>query len=780
MCGMPRRVHPGHSAGSGRFKIRLIAAAILIAPSTAFAQDRPPDPPAYEDAVTVIGVTPLHGLGIPKSMVPGNVQTATAADLARRPGAPANEVLRNSFASVHTNDAQNNPFQTDVQFRGFTASPLLGLPQGLAIYQDGVRMNEPFGDTVNWDLLPTTAIASVNLMPGSNPLFGLNALGGALSIQTKTGATHPGHAVRATVGSFGRRWADFESGAQHQRWSYFVTGRLLNEDGWRDFSPTSMRQLFGNVDWRDERTVVTGSVTFGHNRLIGNGAAPIELLDEDRTAVFTHPDETRTDLASTAINVRRRVTPQISIDAVAYFRPATVDTFNGDDTPYEECEDDEPFAGFLCHEEDETPVVDPTGHPIPEELDDEELNATNNTSRTVSRGWGGSVQATLARPLGRRVNRFIAGASFDGGRSRYQSDTEIARLTEERGTVGTGLIDADAAVRLRTTVSHAGIYAADFLSVTPQLTLSGAFRYTASDITLRDQIGTALTGDHSYSRLNAAGGFTLQVGRAAVYGSYSSASRVPTPSELSCADPEDPCRLPNAFVSDPPLAQVVAGTWEGGVRGSVRDSEWTASAFHTTNRDDIIFVSSGVLTNEGHFENVGKTRRQGLELAANGPIGRRVRWTAAYTLLDAEFLTPLTLSSPNHPEAIGGEIEVPAGSSLPSTPRHNLKLGATFTVVAGMVGADLRYTSSQHFRGDEANLIEPIEGYAVVDATARYPIGRRAAIVGEVANLFGTKYSTFGLFGEPDEVLGESYEDPRFLGPGAPRAAWIGVEITFR
>jgi outer membrane receptor protein involved in Fe transport len=305
-------------------------------------------------------------------------------------------------------------------------------------------------------------------------------------------------------------------------------------------------------------------------------------------------------------------------------------------------------------------------------------------------------------------------------------------------------------------------------------------RYAASDIGLRDQIGTDLTGDHSFSRLNAAGGFTLQIGRAAVYGSYSSASRVPTPSELSCADPDDPCRLPNAFVSDPPLEQVVAGTWEGGLRGSQASTEWTAAVFHTTNRDDIIFISSGALTNEGHFENVGDTRRRGLELTANGPLGPRLRWTAAYTFLDATFLTPLTLSSPNHPNEVAGEIAVPAGASLPSTPRHNVKLGATAAIAAATIGADLRYTSSQYFRGDEANLLDPIDGFAVIDLSARYRLGSRAALIGEVSNLFGAEYATFGLFGEADEVLGDGYEDPRFLGPGAPRAAWIGVEFSFR
>lgn len=138
-----------------------------------------PTPPKYREMIEVVGATPIHGLGMDRSKIPSNVQAVTTADLARTPGVHFGDQLTAGFASVHMNDAQANPFQPDIQFKGFAASPLLGLPQGIAVYQDGVRLNEPFGDTVNWELLPTNAIASINLMPGSNPLFGLNALGGA-------------------------------------------------------------------------------------------------------------------------------------------------------------------------------------------------------------------------------------------------------------------------------------------------------------------------------------------------------------------------------------------------------------------------------------------------------------------------------------------------------------------------------------------------------------------------------------------------------------------------
>jgi hypothetical protein len=309
----------------------------VVALAQTTAQPPPADqaqPSPYTETVDVVGATPIHGLGVPRAKMPGNVQTATGSDLARTPGIHAGGQLMGVFGSVHVNETQANPFQPDLQFRGFAVSPLLGLPQGLAVYQDGVRLNEPFGDTVNWDLIPAHAIASVNLMPGSNPLFGLNALGGAISLQTKTGSSHPGHAVSLLGGSFGRVWADVQSGGHRGGVSYFVAGRVLAEDGWRDFSPSRVRQLFGNVEWQGASSTLTASVTGGANRLVGNGPAPVQLLDERRDAIFTHPDETRTQMALLSLRGRHAVSPDVSLDAVLFYRPSTVHTINGDGTEY--------------------------------------------------------------------------------------------------------------------------------------------------------------------------------------------------------------------------------------------------------------------------------------------------------------------------------------------------------------------------------------------------------------------------------------------------------------
>ncbi|MCC7044884.1 MAG: TonB-dependent receptor [Acidobacteria bacterium] len=735
--------------------------------------------PTVEETVVVVGATPLAGIGIDRDLIPSNVQSISSDGMIRPGGMSTADQLRWSAASVHVNEATTNAFQPDLQFRGFTASPLLGLPQGLAVYQNGVRLNEPFGDTVNWDLLPGAAVAGIDLMPGSNPLFGLNALGGAVSVRTKTGFSHPGHAVTVSSGSFGRHLVEGASGGHRERLSYFVAGSALAEDGWRDFSPSRVRQVFGDVAYRGAATTINASLTSGHNRLIGNGAAPIELLEEQRTAIFTHPDETKTRMTLLTLTARHQRSPSVSFDGSLFFRRAGIDTFNGDDSDYDECEN-ETFEGILCTDEgDGDPVESVAGGLIAADEDDE-LNGTNNTSNTLTNGWGGTAQASVVTPLKGRQNHFVAGVTFDGGRSRYGADTEIARLTEDRGTAGIGLFDEDARVRLRTRVRHTGLYAANFFSVAPAVTIMGAARFNYSTVQLRDQIGTDLDGDHTFSRLNPSVGatWTLSSGPT-VFGSFSMSSRVPAPSELSCADPEDPCRLPNAFVADPPLDQVVASTWEAGVRSSARGVSWNLSAFRTANRDDIMFISSGPFTSSGHFENVGDTLRRGLEAGARGGA-RGIEWAASYSWLRATFGSPLTLSSPNHPDEVDGEIEVAEGSRIPGVPQHNLKASVSAAIRRATLGAVVLVSGRQYLRGDEANLLPAVAGFTLVNLNASYALAPSVRLAARVTNLLGSDFATFGLLGEADEVLGDDYEDPRFLSPGAPRAAWIGLEFSFR
>jgi iron complex outermembrane recepter protein len=741
----------------------LCLAASLTWPVPVWAGQTPAaaqPPQRVETTVDVVGVTPLDGLGLPRDKVAANVQVFTAEHVASTLSFDVPGLLNSRAAGVHSSEVQGGGFQPDVGFRGFVGSPLLGAAEGLAVYQDGVRVNEAFGDTINWDAVPTGAIASISLIPGSNPLFGLNALGGALSIRMKDGFSHPGRRASFTTGAFGRHQAEAEVGGARGALSYFLAGSLVDEDGWRDHSPSTVRRLFGNVGWLGSDTQITVSMTAAANDLIGNGAAPIGLLDIDRSAVFTHPDRTDNDLALLTVRGRRQVSVRTVLEAVAYYRHGRIGTFNGDALD----DDGQPEA-----EEDE------------EVGEDLEFDGVNNLSRTRTNAAGATAQLTHTAAVLGRANHFVVGGGVDAASSEFGFAAEFAMLTPDRGTIGSGLFDEEAVIDLRSRTRTASAFLTNTWSPSDALAITGSARVNWTDVTLRDQVGAALNGDHSFGRVNPAVGVTYQATAAVnLYGSYAQSSRVPTPVELTCADPADPCRLPNAFVSDPPLEQVVAGTWEAGARGEARGVSWSVAAFRTLSTDDIIFVSSGTLRGEGHFENVERTRRTGLEASLEVRAGSRFAAFATYTLQRAVFGTDLVIASQFHPLADQTEIVVAPGSHLPGVPAHSTKAGISGVVAPGLqVGMTVRAQSGQYFRGDEANLLDRLPGFAVVNADVRQRLTDRIAIVGQVHNLFDTDYATFGVLGDA-ELLGEEFEnEPRFTSPGAGLGAWIGVDVRF-
>lgn len=736
------------------------------------------------EALEVIGVTPLHGSGLPVSQIPTNVQEATAADIARTQAFDLTEFMNRNLGGVTVNAVQNNPLQPDVQYRGFTASPLLGLPQGIAVFVDGVRVNEVFGDTVNWDLIPEAAIASVNLIGGADPVFGLNTLGGALSIQTKNGFTNPGTTLELAGGSFGRFTTTLQSGGHLGAWGYHLTADYFTEDGWREFSASQAASLLGTLSWRGAASTLDLHLTHANTKLRGNGASPAELLAADRSAVFTAPDITQNNLNSASLQGSHWLGDETLLSANIFGRANQAQSFNGDTTSYEACPG---MPGMLC-DEDGVPLADEAGNPVSSSFD-----AINSASVRRQRSFGGTTQLTLMQPLFGRRNHFVAGIDYLHGLVDFDAGARAAVLDAQRSTtsLSPGPWIPDAATSVKARSRTAGMYLTDTFSLTDRLSLSLSARYNATRVVIADASGTApeLNGSHDFERLNPAAGLTYQWSRALnLYGGYSESTRAPTPVELTCASEDAPCRLPNDFISDPPLKQVVAKSWEAGARGTVRvpwagqDSlHWHLGLFRTVNVDDILFQSTGGATaNQGFFSNVGKTRRQGIELGLKGStLAERLRWSLHYTYLEATFRTPFVESSPHHPAAdANGDIAISRGDQIPGLPAHNLKLGLDWAVTPSLsLGGDLLYNSGQYLRGDEANLLDTVDGYATVNLRGEYRFSRRLSAFVSIENLFDSDYESFGVLGDPTEVF-PGYSDPRFFGAGAPRAVWLGVRLS--
>ncbi|MDR5171310.1 TonB-dependent receptor [Methylobacillus flagellatus] len=265
-------------------------------------------------------IGPLPGLGLTKEEIPGNVQSLTAKDIKEAHALSLTDLMNSKLQSVNVNDYQGNPFQMDVQYRGFTAGPQIGTPQGLSVFFDGIRVNEPFGDVVNWDLVPLNALASFDVFPGSNPIFGLGTLGGALSMKTKDGFNNPGVDAEVLTGSFGRKQLQATGGWNNGTVAGFAAANIFLEDGWRENSPSKVNQVFGKGSYRADKLDLNLSTLITWNDLVGNGMLPSEMYKQDRNGVYTSPDTTDNRLLQFQLSGSYFVNDNFTITAQAYRR----------------------------------------------------------------------------------------------------------------------------------------------------------------------------------------------------------------------------------------------------------------------------------------------------------------------------------------------------------------------------------------------------------------------------------------------------------------------------
>lgn len=746
------------------------------------------------DSVEVVAVSPIQFGGVDIKKIPAHVQTVSADQLQESQALSLADYMNRYLGGVNINDAQNNPLQPDVQYRGFSASPLMGLPQGLAVYVNGIRFNEPFGDMINWDLIPQGAIQSMALQPASNPAFGLNALGGSIGVKTKTGFSAPKHVLEVQGGSWDRHSEEITSGWNNGTWGYFLDGNYFSEAGWRDHSDTEAKRGFGTLSWRGAESSLDLSIAGTDNTLRGNGALPREMLAFGRDQVFTHPDITRNRMLLVSLAGDTWLNSQNQLSGTMYYRRNKISTYNGDGSEFGNCVDEGGGEdAFLCQETDgeldDEGLIDLAGNNI--QASDSLEGGTINTSTTLQQSFGFALQNAFEHKLFGRNNHLVGGASFDYGNAQYHADTQLGALTPNRGVAAGGVFLQDAHVRLTSETDHYGLYLTDTYSLTDKLDITVAGRYNQSHIKLRDHFGADLNGSHAFDRFNPAAGLTYTfMPELTYYGNYSESSRVPTPMELSCANPDDPCRLPNAFVSDPPLKQVVANTFETGLRGRISHlldgyMDWNLGLFRAINNNDIIFKSTGgVGSNVGYFDNVGSTLRQGVELDLSGNFYQRWRWSTHYTFIDASFETAFLGSSPNNPAAdANGNIQVQAGDKIPGIPAHQFKFSTDYDLLPEWtLGFDMNYNSSQYLRGDEANLTDKLPAFVVFNLRSEYRFNQHVALFGRVNNLFDRDYANFGTWGNTGDVLDgvglPGDQKSRFVGVAAPRAAWIGIRLT--
>ena len=797
-----------------------LAGAIAAAAAPAHAADDA-TPTVREVVVTP---APSSGPGVDADKLPGAVETLGAADLQREGSPVVTDALQQRSAGVSLSDTQGNSFARDLNYRGFSASPLQGTPQGLAVYMGGVRLNEAFGDTVNWDLIPEAAIARADLVTG-DPAFGLNALGGAVALSMKSGRTFAGGAASLQGGSFGHVFGSVELGGSEGAWSHYIALDGGHEDGWRPQSGSQAIRGYGDLGWTGERAELHLILAGGDTRLGVVGPTPVDLLAKDRAAIYTFPQITKDRSGLVALNGSWRASDVWSLQGGAYARTFRQTHLDGNDADFEGCSGDpaNPLSGTLCLQDDAFPdslglqagdfqVQSLAGVPVgcPPLVAGQSLRCdgvpygTLDRTKTEAATYGVSVAVTRDGPLGGHDNVFSAGASFEHSRVRFSSSSTLALIFPDLavrtggGAPGEGTVIKTAGdiaytpVELQATVEDAGVYATDTFDLTPRLFLTLSGRFNSQRLRTQDLTGHSsdLNGAHTFNRFNPAAGLAWKAtGWLTLYGGYAETNRAPTPLELSCSDPTRPCLLENALVADPPLKQVVSKTWQAGVRGSSDVAggqlDWRIGGFRSESSDDIIALASAI-AGRGSFANVPRTRREGLEAEATW---RSAGWLAYIAASDTEATYRFSgdLASPNNPFADeNGDIHIRPGDHIGGVPPGRLKLGADWSVTPKLaVGADVLAVSAQRRVGDEAGQDRKLPGYAVASLHASYAFGHGLELFARVDNLLDHRYATFGTYFGADGVAAvtpsplPANPDPRTNTLAPPRSLQVGLKVRW-
>jgi outer membrane receptor protein involved in Fe transport len=728
--------------------------------------------------------------GLEADKVPASVNLVDSKQIERTGSLNVTDALQQSVPGISINEVAGNPFQPNVEYRGFVASPVSGTPQGLAVYQNGVRINEAFGDTINWDLIPTAAIRSVTVVT-NNPAFGLNTLGGAINIQMKDGFSYHGAEINTMGGSFGRLQSSAQWGKQVDNFAVYGALEGLHDNGFRNFSPSDVRRFYGDVGYKNEANEFHLNVGFASNNFGAATTAPVELLQQYWGATYTTPQTSANRVGYFNLTGQVEATPTWTIEGAAHLRIFDHKTVDGNPTGTQPCAD----PALLCFGDNSTPAFGLNGVQLANPFDPNAVLGEKDRTTTHSTTAGMSLQATNNDQLFGHDNRFVIGGSFDSSVTNFTASAELGTIGPDFVVSGSGIFLGPSGfpvsigpVALRTTNQYTGLYALDTFDVTNAFSITGGGRFNAARITLEDQIGTMLNGNQEYDRFNPIIGGTYKITpELTAYAGYSEASRAPTPLELGCADPAHPCLIAAFLVSDPPLQQVVSRTVEAGLRGTkelnIGTLGWKIGAFRAKNTDDILAIPSPELQGFGYFQNVGSTRRQGIE-AELDLKSSVLQLYASYAFVDARFLDALQVGS-NSPFAVNGNVQILPGDQIPAVPRHRVKAGFDYSITdAFKVGGDALFVSSQYLVGDESNQAQKLASYAVFNVHASYQINKTFQIYGRVDNVFDNRYATYGTFFDTAAVPnfangGAPFTDPRSLSPARPRAFYAGLKATF-
>jgi len=739
-------------------------------------------------AVEVVGVSPVASFNMPLNQYPGNIQVLRENDIESQKSSSFSELLGRSAASVNLNEIQGNPFQLDLNYRGQRLSPVLGSAQGISAYLDGVRINEAFGDVISWDMLPESAISTITMIPGSNPMYGMNTLSGSLVMTTKNGLTHEGNEVELTAGSFGRKRADVGVGRNlGNGYHAYAAATTFKEDGWREKSDSKLSNAFINFGRDTEKTSWNVSVMGGTSDLKGNGLAPHDMFTTNYRQGYSFYDITENKSQQISFNGTHKLSNEEKLSLTTWYRHAKRKGNNGDVN--------EEYREYLeCYGNFDQDCIDDGFASTADEPENALIN--KNTSKQETYG----VTFQWDKQFG--AHKVLVGTTLQQSKTRYQQWAADAEFDPSRVAILDGAFENQADHKGKN--NQYALFIGDVFTPAPGTLLMGALRYDYAKVK-NDLMSWNDDGDEhptnesfSYKKLNPSFGFSQALNKqATVFGNWSQGMRVPTAFELGCSNPDYPCRVPTGLQDDPYLKPIISQTAEIGFRLFPTDkTRVTIAAFSNVNKDDVMFVRApNGSQNEGIFQNIGNTQRDGIELTARH---RESGWElgASYTYLKARYKSNVTLPS------LEDDMAVTSGTRIAGLPEHFLIVAAMYRVTHKIrVGGDVQVYGSQVVAGNEtknspavqaggdaedASGVNKLAGYGIFNLNANYEYIKGLNFFVRVNNVFDKKYASYATLGYnmfPGGQLvqpGSEAEGSVFYAPGAPRAVFGGVRYEWK
>jgi outer membrane receptor protein involved in Fe transport len=661
------------------------------------------------------------------------------------PGPASAYELLHRLPGVTLFDDQGSRLQPELDLRGFIVSPVVGQPQGVSVFLDGVRINEPDAQEVNFDLIPMDAVGRAELVRGPSAIFGKNSLAGSLLLFTDRGESHGQTSADFDVGPYGYRSAHVRGSGTLGGIDGLVTARLSDEQGWRQATDARTRMVFGNIGRKRDSSDIALSVMYANDKLFEAGSLPESYLDADPRINYTPGDFFKPEVLHLALRGQAYLGGG-QISGNVFYRRNNYEQYNGNIPP------------------------------------------PNSDGFVRNRSAGGLAEWARLTQLFGVPTTVTVGAEYSHADVAYRflavDEPGVPAAADDLADLGCA-IPSGVCTNIRTREDNAALYTQLAVAFTPSLSLMAAIRGDYVRLPIADLLEPANGGTNSYWRPSPRIGLNYRPSeQVRAYVAFNTGFRAPAALELSCADANAPCSLPFALGADPPLEPVSVFDYEAGLElNPTRRANVNVTTFLSDVHNDILFVQPTATT--GFFQNVARTRRAGVDVSGSLGMSNGLRAFGSYSYVAATFRSTVQLAS-----ALDDEPPAGPGDRLPNSPAQRAGLGLDFTRAIprshGTIEAamEIHGVSGQYMRGDEANVQSQLPGYALTDLRLIGHFGH-ATLRAYVTNLFDRRYTNFGVYAQnvKGPIGGPVPSDPddapveRFLTPGQPRLFTLSVGV---